>query len=65
MKKHKSILLLADLVRAYEREVNPASDWTQTAMTKKDFEQATKEYRTAKKWLSANNLKFYDPNNII
>jgi len=48
------IALLADLVRAYQREVNPADDWTQTAMTKDDFDEVTKEYRAAKEWLSAN-----------
>jgi hypothetical protein len=47
-------VLLADLVRAYEREVNPVNDWTQTAMTQEDFDAATKEYRLAKEWLSAN-----------
>lgn len=46
--------LLADLVRAYEREVNPANDWTQTAMTKEEFEESRKEYQAAKEWLSAN-----------
>ena len=46
--------LLADLVRAYEREVNPASDWTETALTEDEFATATSEYRAAKEWLSAN-----------
>lgn len=43
--------LLADLVRAYEREVNPASSWKDTALTKDEFDTATKEYRAAKEWL--------------
>lgn len=47
--------LLADLVRAYDREVNPSSDWTQTALTEDEFSTATKEYRAAKAFLSAND----------
>jgi len=47
--------LLADLLRAYEREVNPAYDWTETALTQDEFAYATKEYRAAKEWLSANS----------
>ena len=49
------VSVLADLVRAYQREVNPADDWMQTAMTKENFDDVTKEYRAAKEWLSAND----------
>lgn len=54
----RCIALLADLVHAYEREVNPASDWRETALTEDEFELATREYRAAKQWLSANNLLY-------
>ena len=40
--------VLADLIAAYEREVNPASDWKDTAMTQLEWLDATAEYRTAK-----------------
>jgi len=47
--------VLKDLVMAYEREVNPSCDWKDTALTKEEFEDATKEYRRAKEWLIKNS----------
>ena len=40
--------VLADLIAAYEREVNPAKDWRDTALTYSEWLSATAEYRTAK-----------------
>lgn len=54
--------LLRDLVLAYEREVNPASDWRDTALTEDEFMKATAEYRAAKQWLADNDrLSFGRP----
>ena len=44
--------ILLNLVRAYEREVNPTSDWQDTALTQEEFDEATKEYRSAIDWLA-------------
>lgn len=57
--------ILEDLVRAYEREVNPADNWTQTAISEKEFLEVTKEYRAAKEWLKSqikdgDTVKFCD-----
>ena len=43
--------LLHDLVKAYRREVNPADSWRDTALTEKEFDKATKEYRAAVEYL--------------
>ena len=41
-------MVLADLIAAYEREVNPAQDWRDTALTYSEWLDATAEYRAAK-----------------
>ena len=41
-------MVLADLIAAYEREVNPAPDWRDTALTYSEWLDATAEYRAAK-----------------
>jgi hypothetical protein len=45
---------LKGLVKAYEREVNPASSWENTALTKDEFDSVTKEYFHAKEILNRN-----------
>lgn len=49
--------LLSSLVSAYEREVRTTNDWTDTALTKEEWDDATKEYRAAKEWLEKNALQ--------
>ena len=52
--------VLRDLVLAYEREVNPAKHWYDTALTLEEFDYSTKEYRRAKEWLAKDMIEKSD-----
>ena len=50
LKVPHEFILLKNLVSAYEREVNPASKWQDTALTEEEFNEQTKAYREAKEY---------------